>query len=207
MNRMTTAEATVAALVAHGLDTIYALPGVHIDALFKASDRIRTVHTRHEQGASLMALGAALATGKPQAYTVVPGPGLLNSATGLLTAHGTNAPVLALIGHIAQSAIGRGFGHLHEIRDQAGIIARLADFNARIRAPAQAPGLVAAAMRAMRTGRPGPAVLECAIDVWGRSAPVPAITVPEPPAETPIDEDAVAEAAKRLGAAERILIV
>ena len=62
---MTTAEATVAALIAHGLDTIYALPGVHndpfFDALFKASDRIRTVHTRHEQGASLMALGAALA--------------------------------------------------------------------------------------------------------------------------------------------------
>src|SRR5215510_11742074 len=65
MTRMTTAEATVAALIAHGLDTIYALPGVHndplFDALFKASDRIRTVHTRHEQGASLMALGAALA--------------------------------------------------------------------------------------------------------------------------------------------------
>src|SRR5258708_6466586 len=52
---MTAAEATVAALFAHGLDTIYALPGVHndvlFDALFKAADRIRTVHTRHEQGA------------------------------------------------------------------------------------------------------------------------------------------------------------
>ena len=81
---MTTAEATVAALIAHGIDTIYALPGVHndhlFDALFKAADRIRTVHTRHEQGAAYMALGAALATGKPQAYAVVPGPGLLNSA-------------------------------------------------------------------------------------------------------------------------------
>ena len=128
---MTTAEAIVAALIAHGLDTIYTLPGVHndpfFDALFKASDRIRTVHTRHEQGASLMALGAALATGKPQAYCVVPGPGLLNSATGLLTAHGTNAPVLALIGQIAQAAIGRGYGHLHEIRDQGGILSRLVD--------------------------------------------------------------------------------
>ena len=208
---MTTAEATVAALVAHGLHTIYALPGVHndplFDALFKASDRIRTVHTRHEQGASLMALGAALATGRPQAYTVVPGPGLLNSATGLLTAHGTNAPVLALIGHIEQAAIGRGYGHLHEIRDQAGIIARLADFSARISAPAEAPELVAAAMRAMRTGRPGPAVLECAIDVWGRSAPVPAIAPPEPIPPAPLDEDAILAAAKRLGGAERILIV
>src|SRR6201988_968174 len=143
MPQMTTAEAIVASLIAHGLDTIYALPGVQndhlFDALFKAQDRIRTVHTRHEQGAAYMALGAALATGKPQAYAVVPGPGLLNSATALLNAHGTNAPVLALIGQIAQADIGRGYGHLHEIRDQAGIISRIADFSGRIHTPAEAP--------------------------------------------------------------------
>jgi acetolactate synthase-1/2/3 large subunit len=154
-----------------------------------------------------MALGAALATGKPQVYTVVPGPGLLNSASGLLTAHGTNAPVLGLIGHIAQSAIGRGYGHLHEIRDQAGIIERLVDFSKRIRTPAEAPALVAAAFSAMSSGRRGPAVLECAIDVWGRSGPVPAIGAPVPPPEPPLDEDAIADAAKRLRGASRILIV
>src|SRR5205807_7837567 len=100
-----------------------------------------------------------------------------------------NAPVLALVGQIPQSAIGRGLGHLHEIRDQAGIISRLVDFSARIGEPSQAPGLVADAFRAMASGRPGPAVLECAIDVWGRSAPVapiaPALPVPQPP----LDED------------------
>jgi acetolactate synthase-1/2/3 large subunit len=108
-SRMTTAEAAVAALVAHGIDTVYALPGVHndylFDALFKAGDDIRTVHARHEQGAAYMALGAALATGKPQVYTVVPGPGLLNSGAALLTAYGMNAQVLGLIGQIAQAAI------------------------------------------------------------------------------------------------------
>jgi acetolactate synthase-1/2/3 large subunit len=45
---MNTAEAIVQALIAHGLDTIYTLPGVHndpfFDALFKAANRIRTVH-------------------------------------------------------------------------------------------------------------------------------------------------------------------
>jgi len=208
---MTTAEATIAALIAHGLDTIYTLPGVHndpfFDALFKTSDRIRTVHTRHEQGASLMALGAALATGKPQAYCVVPGPGLLNSATGLLTAHGTNAPVLALIGQIAQAAIGRGHGHLHEIRDQRGIIDRLVDFCARICEPGEAAGLVAQAFRTMRSGRPGPAVLECAMDVWGRSAPVTTVTPPCPAPQPVLDEDAIRDAAKRLAAAKRPLIV
>ena len=80
---MSTGEATAATLIAHGLNTIYALPGVHNDHLFdafqRAGDALRVVHTRHEQGAAYMALGAALATGKPQAYVVVPGPGLLNS--------------------------------------------------------------------------------------------------------------------------------
>ena len=69
---MSTAEATVATLLAHGLNTVYALPGVHNDHLFdafqRAGDALRVVHTRHEQGAAYMALGAALATGKPQAY-------------------------------------------------------------------------------------------------------------------------------------------
>jgi acetolactate synthase-1/2/3 large subunit len=208
---MTAAEATVAALIAHGLDTIYALPGVHNDllfeALFKASDRIRTVHSRHEQGAAYMALGAALATGRPQAYAVVPGPGLLNSSAALLTAYGTNAPVLGLIGHIPQAAIGRMLGHLHEIRDQAGIIERLVDFYARIHTPAQAPALVAAAIASMRSGRPGPAALECAMDVWGTSAPVPAIVPPAAVTPPPLDDDAIRAAAKRLGAAARPLIV
>jgi acetolactate synthase-1/2/3 large subunit len=209
--RMTTAEATVAALIAHGIETVYALPGVHndplFDALFKAGDRIRAIHTRHEQGAAYMALGAALATGKPQTYAVVPGPGLLNSSAALLTAYGMNAPVLALVGQIAQAAIGRGLGHLHEIRDQAGIISRLVDFSARIREPSEAAHLVAQALRAMASGRPGPAVLECAMDVWGRSAPVGPIPSPWPTPAPPIDQDAIEDAARRLSAAKRPLIV
>src|SRR6202022_123831 len=135
---------------------------------------------RREAGRAYMALGAALATGRTQAYSVVPGPGLLNSSAALLTAYGTNAPVLALIGHIPQAAIGRMLGHLHEIRDQAGIIERLVDFYARIHAPAQAPGLVAAAIASMRSGRPGPAALECAIAVWGLQGPAPVAAPPSP---------------------------
>ena len=209
--RMTTAEAVVETLIVHGITTVYALPGVHndhlFDALFKAADRIRTIHTRHEQGAAYMALGAALATGKPQTYAVVPGPGLLNSSAALLTAYGMNAPVLALVGQIPQAAIGRGLGHLHEIRDQAGIISRLVDFSARIREPSEAAMLVAEAFRAMASGRPGPAVLECAMDVWGRGAPMMAIGSPLPAATPPVDDEAAEDAARRLAAAKRPLIV
>jgi acetolactate synthase-1/2/3 large subunit len=209
--RMTTAEAVVETLIVHGVTTVYALPGVHndhlFDALFKAADRIRTIHTRHEQGAAYMALGAALATGKPQTYAVVPGPGLLNSSAALLTAYGMNAPVLALVGQIPQAAIGRGLGYLHEIRDQAGIISRLVDFSARIREPSEAAILVAEAFRAMASGRPGPAVLECAMDVWGRGAPMMAIGSPLPAAAPPVDDEAAEDAARRLAAAKRPLIV
>jgi acetolactate synthase-1/2/3 large subunit len=207
---MTAAEAVVATLIGHGLDTVYALPGVQNDhlfeALFKFSDRLRTIHTRHEQGAAYMALGAALATGKPQAYAVVPGPGLLNSAAALLTAYSMNAPVLALIGQIPDADIGRGLGHLHEIRDQAGIVERLVDHASLIRKPERASRATALALRAMCTGRPGPAVLECAIDVWGKSAPV-TLQPPLPIPAQQIDADAIGKAAKLLGAAKRPMII
>ena len=210
-SEMSTAEAAVATLLAHRLDTVYALPGVHNDHLFdafqRAGDRLRVVHTRHEQGAAYMALGAALATGKLQAYSVVPGPGLLNSSAALLQAYSMNAPVLALIGQIPAAAIGRGLGHLHEIRDQAGIIARLVDHTARIDKPGEAAIKVATAIRSMREGRPGPAALECAIDVWGERARVSAIPSPAPPRTPRIDEDAVRKAAKLLAKAKRVLIV
>ena len=209
--QMTTAEATVATLIAHGLDTVYALPGVHNDHLFdalqQAGPRLRVIHTRHEQGAAYMALGAALSTGKPQAYSVVPGPGLLNSGAAMLTAFGMNAPVLALIGQIPAAMIGKGFGHLHEIRDQAGIIARLVDHAVRIDAPAEAQRKVARAIRSMHEGRPGPAAIECAIDVWGKRGPVAPIAAPKEPRTPPIDDNAVRRAAKLLGNAGNVLIV
>jgi acetolactate synthase I/II/III large subunit len=211
VSEMSTGEATVATLLAHGLDTVYALPGVHNDHLFdafhKAGERLKVVHSRHEQGAAYMALGAALATARPQAYSVVPGPGLLNSGAALLTAYGMNAPVLGLIGQIAAAAIGKSQGHLHEIRDQAGIIARLVDHSEHIHGPGDASPKTAKAIRAMAAGRPGPAVLTCAIDVWGKRGPVAGIAMPSPPRHPKIEEDAVRAAARVLGKARRVLIV
>ena len=210
MPQMTTAEAIVASLITHGLDTIYALPGVQndhlFDALFKAQDRIRTVHTRHEQGAAYMALGATLATGKPQAVAVVPGPGLLNASAALLTAYSMNAPVLALVGQIPDRDIGRKLGHLHEINDQAGIIARLVDHSGLIPNAEAASRMVAAAFREMAAGRPGPAALECPINVWGKPGDVTLID-PLPLEQPAIDEDALRDAAKRLAAAKNPMIV
>jgi acetolactate synthase-1/2/3 large subunit len=211
---MSAAEATVATLLSHGINTVYALPGVHNDHLFdafqRAGDKLSVIHARHEQGAAYMALGAALATGKLQTYSVVPGPGLLNSGAALLTAYGMNAPVLALIGQIPADAIGKGLGHLHEIRDQAGIIARLVDHSARINGPAEAAVKTAKAIASMHQGRPGPAAVECAIDIWGKRGKIGktgTIPSPSPPRAPRIDDDAIRAAAKLLGKAKRILIV
>jgi acetolactate synthase-1/2/3 large subunit len=134
-------------------------------------ERIRTVHTRHEQGAAYMALGAALATGKPQATAVVPGPGLLNAGAALLTAYSMNAPVLRSLvkfrpGYRPQAR------HLHEIDDQLGILKRVVGHAQRVPGPEKASRLVADAFRAMASGRPGPAALECGINVWGRKGDV-----------------------------------
>jgi len=208
---MTTGEAVVATLIGHGLDAVYGLPGIHNDHLFDAFQRagefLRVVHTRHEQGAAYMALGAALATGRPQAYSVVPGPGLLNSGAALLTAYGMNAPVLAMIGQIPAAAIGRHEGHLHEIRDQAGVIARLVDHSSHIDGPFDASLKIAKAIQSMRRGRPGPAAIECAIDVWGRRGRVSGIVLPSPARPPKIDDDKVRAAAKVLGKSKRVLIV
>jgi acetolactate synthase I/II/III large subunit len=121
MTRMTGGGALVEMLRRHGVDTVFALPGVQNDALFAAfydvGEALRVIHTRHEQGAAYMAFGYAQATGKVGVYAVVPGPGLLNTFTALATAYATNAPVLAISGQVQSDLIGRGFGLLHEIPD------------------------------------------------------------------------------------------
>jgi tRNA pseudouridine38-40 synthase len=99
MPLMSGGDAVVRSVLAHDISTIYCLPGVQSDhlfnAMFDAGDALSVVHTRHEQGAAYMALGAALATGRPQVYTVVPGPGLLNSAAALNTELPDDVAVIA----------------------------------------------------------------------------------------------------------------
>jgi acetolactate synthase-1/2/3 large subunit len=59
----------------------------------------------------------------------------------------------------------------------------------------------------MSRDRPGPAAIECAIDVWGKRGPVPAIVPPAPRHTPKIDVERVRAAARILGKAQRVLIV
>jgi acetolactate synthase-1/2/3 large subunit len=196
----TAAEALVTTLADQGIDLMFALPGVQNDHLFDAlhgvQDRMRLIHTRHEQGAAYMALGAAMATGKPAAYCVVPGPGVLNSTAALCTAYAVNAPVLCLTGQLATPMIGKQFGMLHEIPDQLGILKTLTKWAERVASPGAAAPLAAEAMRQMRSGRPRPVALECPLDVWPQRTPFAHLPVAAAP--PPVIDEAAIEAAARL---------
>src|SRR5215475_6824264 len=204
MQMISTAQAVVSMLEVNGIDTIFCLPGVQNDAFFDAlydrTNAIRPIHARHEQACAYMALGYAMATARPSAYVVVPGPGFLNTTAALSTAYAANAPVLALTGQIQQAMIGRNVGLLHELPDQLAIMRGLTKWADRIHAPNEAPGLVNEAFRRLLSGRRRPVALECAMDTWGRKAPVELITTPAKPDPCPVDEDAVERAAEPIAA-------
>ena len=192
MTRITGGKALVEMLRRHEVDTIFALPGVQNDALFvafyDAGEALRVIHTRHEQGAAYMAFGYARASGKVGTYAVVPGPGLLNTTAALSTAFATNAPVLCISGQVPSDLIGRGFGLLHEIPDQLGILQTLTKWAARIDHPTQTGKVVSEAFRQLRDGRPRPVGIEMPLDVMALETEValpsadglPPITMPDP---------------------------
>ena len=176
MSRMTGGEAIVDGLLRHGIDTVFGLPGVQtyglFDAFARASNRLRLINARHEQTTAYMALGYACATGRPSAYAVVPGPGVLNTTAALATAWGVNAPVLCLTGQVPSMMIGRRRGQLHELPDQLATLRTLVKWAERIDHPSQAPYLVARAFQEMLSGRRGPVALEMPWDQFTATAEV-----------------------------------
>jgi acetolactate synthase-1/2/3 large subunit len=154
-----------------------------------------------------MALGYALASDKPGVYSVVPGPGLLNTTAALATGYARNAKLLCLTGQIRSDQIGRGFGMLHELPDQFAILAALTKWAARIESPGEAPALVAAAFQQLAGGRPRPVALETPLDVLAAAAPVDLAAGQPLPVRSPLlDLDAVEAAAQLLGRARHPLI-
>jgi acetolactate synthase-1/2/3 large subunit len=214
----TVADFLVQSLVAHDVRTLYCLPGIQLDpffnAVFDAGGALRPVHTRHEQGAAYMALGAALATGRPSAFAVVPGPGVLNTTAALATAYATSARVLCVSGEIPSRLIDKGFGMLHEIHDQVGILRHLTKWAERIDRPSDAASITGDAFREVFTGHPRPVALGVPPDVL--SAPMPsdpadmldaARAMSSTPAfEQALDHDAIRDAARLLATARRPLI-
>lgn len=166
----TIAQYLVSALIDEGFKRLYCLPGYQnddfFDVLYDHQDLLTPVHTRHEQGAAFMALGAAMATGLPQVCCVVPGPGLLNASAAIATAWGVEAPVLMIVGQTPAATYGMEIGELHEIPDQLAILRQFSKISMRIDDPTQATRQIAEAMAALRSGRAQPVSIEIPMDMW-----------------------------------------
>ena len=203
-------EALVHGLLSHGINTIFGVPGVQNDhfynAVYDAGDQIRHIHTRHEQGAAYMALGYALASGKPGVYVVVPGPGFLNTTAALSTAYALNAPVLCLTGQIHVDQIGRGYGILHEIPDQLGILRSLTKWARRVESPAEVPRLLAMALGEMNSDRPRPVGLEVPINVFAGKEEVDDPPLSPTVRRPAVDNSAIEEASRLLAKARNPII-
>lgn len=214
----TIAQHLVTTLIGAGFSRLYCLPGYQnddfFDALYDHQSQLKPVHTRHEQGAAFMALGAALATGKPQVCSVVPGPGLLNASAALATAWSANAPVLMIVGQTPAATYGHELGELHEIPDQMAIIRQFCKLAWRIDNASLAAQQIEAAIAALSEGRPRPVAIEVPMDMWnqpvaplrnaGDAAPLKRNqdAVPAPPSAVEIET-----VATLLSAAHRPMIV
>ncbi|MHC1946161.1 hypothetical protein IF803_17405 [Bradyrhizobium sp. UFLA06-06] len=181
-------EAIVNGLVAHGVDTVFGLPGAQIYGLFDAfhQAQLKVIGARHEQACGYMAFGYARSSGKPGVFSVVPGPGVLNASAALLTAFGCNEPVLCLTGQVPTQFLGKGRGHLHEMPDQLATLRTFVKWADRIEYPDNAPALVSRAFQEMLSGRRGPASLEMPWDVFTQRTqvapvnPFDALPAPQP---------------------------
>jgi acetolactate synthase-1/2/3 large subunit len=184
-------EAIVGGLVAHGVDTVFGLPGAQIYGLFDAFQQaqLKVIGARHEQACGYMAFGYARSTGRPGVFSVVPGPGVLNAGAALLTAYGSNEPVLCLTGQVPTQYLDKGRGHLHEMPDQLATLRSFVKWADRIEYPDAAPTLVSRAFQEMLSWRRGPVALEMPWDVFtqraetGASKPFDLFPPPQPDSE------------------------
>jgi acetolactate synthase-1/2/3 large subunit len=212
-NPSTTAAATGAQLViesleAHGVDTVFGIPGVHTLALYDAlrDSSIRHVLARHEQGVGFMADGYARATGKPGVAVVITGPGVTNIATAVGEAYTDSSPLLVISSNVETAYLDDMRGNLHDLKDQLAVMKAVTKWNTRVTSAADTPGIMTEAFERLRTGRPLPVHIEVPLDVLDQVAETdptphePFIVVAEP------SDEKIAKAAALLARAERPLI-
>lgn len=208
MTQSSGGEAIVNGLVAHGVDTVFGLPGAQIYGLFDAFQQaqLKVIGARHEQACGYMAYGYARSTGRPGVFSVVPGPGVLNAGAALLTAFGSNEPVLCLTGQVPTAFLGKGRGHLHEMPDQLASLRTFVKWAERIDYPGDAPTLVSRAFQQMLSGRRGPAALEMPWDVFTQRADIGTAKPFDPFPPPPPDTEHVKAAAALIAASRRPMI-
>jgi acetolactate synthase I/II/III large subunit len=204
----TLGEALIALLEAYDVDTVFGIPGVHTIELYRglAQSKIRHITPRHEQGAAFMADGYARVSGKPGVALLITGPGVTNAITPMGQARADSIPMLVISGVNQTATLGKGFGYLHELPDQRGMMEKVALFSERV---TDVEGLAKALARAFaifETRRSGPVHIEIPLDAMGSTADDTAAAPVLAFAPTPNPASIAAAAALASGASRPLII-
>ena len=157
-------------LKAQGVRAVFGMPGTQnleiYDSLLRCGEgSIDHYLVRHEYAATQMADGFARSTGEVGVALTVPGPGASNASTGILEAHTDCVPVLLITGQSDSRFYDKHPAKMFHGLDQMKFFEPITKYRAIARTVGEIPEVVEAAFRAMRSGRPGPAVLEFPMDV------------------------------------------
>jgi len=166
MAKMTAAEAAVSVLKHEGVDTAFGVPGAAINPFYAAMRKaggIRHVLARHVEGASHMAEGYTRArAGNVGVCLGTSGPAGTDMITGLYSASGDSIPILCITGQAPRARLHKEDFQAVDIESIAKPVTKWA---ITVREPAQVPRVIQQAFHVMRSGRPGPVLIDLPIDV------------------------------------------
>ncbi|MFI6961455.1 glyoxylate carboligase [Streptomyces sp. NPDC050255] len=206
---MTAARAAVEILKREGVSNAFGVPGAAINpfyAALKASGGVHHTLARHVEGASHMAEGYTRARpGNIGVCIGTSGPAGTDMITGLYSAIADSIPILCITGQ-APTAV------LHKEDFQAVDIASIAKPVTKaattVLEAAQVPGVFQQAFHLMRTGRPGPVLIDLPIDVQLTEIEFdPDLYEPLPVHKPAATRKQIERALEMLNASERPLLV
>ncbi len=166
MTRMRTADAAVLILEKEGATQLFGLPGAAINPFYsavRAHGGLKHVLARHVEAASHMAEGYTRAkAGNIGVCVGTSGPAGTDMITGLYSASADSIPILCLTG---QAPVAKLHKEDFQAVDIASIAAPVAKWAVTVMEPGQIPGTFQKAFQLMRSGRPGPVLIDLPIDV------------------------------------------
>ena len=166
MARMTAAQAAVEILKAEGVTHVFGLPGAAINPFYKAmktNGGLQHTLARHVEGASHMAEGyTRAAAGNIGVCIGTSGPAGTDMITGLYSATADSIPILCITG---QAPVAKLHKEDFQAVDIPAIAKPLTKMAVTVLEPAQVPGTFQQAFHLMRSGRPGPVLIDLPIDV------------------------------------------
>ncbi|MGO3765039.1 MULTISPECIES: glyoxylate carboligase [Glutamicibacter] len=165
MPKMRAIDAVVQILAKEGATEAFGLPGAAINPLYsamKAHGGIRHTLHRHVEGASHAADGYSRATGKIGLCLGTSGPAGTDMITGLYAAIADSIPMLCITGQAPTNVLHKEDFQAVDIESIAKPVTKYAS---TILEPGLVPGTFAKAFQIMRSGRPGPALLDLPINV------------------------------------------